>query len=231
MGWKRALVLAGAGLVCVVVLVITALQGGQAPGRRSSVAAPTSRVAAEQHTVSTAPPSTGAPRPADTVTPPSSTTPPPAVEVAGVEVTRPPDPPPAPEAAACPSAGGESTVEALLNGHRSVRCENGLGDVALDPAMSEHAQFHAERLLAAGACASLFHSSELPEWYGAGYWGENAGCVAWSHGCWSDTDYLMNGWMNSDEHRPNILNPEFHWIGIGIACDGQHTYFVVQFRS
>ena len=26
--------------------------------------------------------------------------------------------------------------------------------------------------MAAGACSSLFHSSELPQWYGASYWGE-----------------------------------------------------------
>jgi uncharacterized protein YkwD len=122
-------------------------------------------------------------------------------------------------------------VETFLESHRSIRCLNGVGDVALDSEMNPHAQFHAERLLAAGACADLFHSPELSSWYGSGYWGENAACTDWSGGCWSDATRVMNGWMQSAEHRPNILDPHYRWIGIGIACDGRRTYFVVQFRS
>jgi uncharacterized protein YkwD len=230
MGWRRALVLAGAGFVCLAVAAIGILHGEPAPRDESSAATPTSTPVAKKPAGSTAPAPTSVPSTGPETAPPA-TAPSVAVEVAGAEVTRPAEPPPEPSVAPCPSPGGDAPVDALLNSHRSVRCQNGLGDVALDPAMNEHAQFHAERLLAAGACASLFHSTELSEWYSAGYWGENAACVAWSHGCWGDTDYVMNGWMNSDEHRPNILNPEFHWIGVGIACDGQHTYFVVQFRS
>ena len=145
-----------------------------------------------------------------------------------------PDPAPAPEPAPpapCPSAGGASLAEGILNGHRNIRCENGLPDVGLDPAMSANAQFHAERLMAAGACANLFHSPELSTWYSAGFWGENAACMDWSGGCWSDAGRVMDGWMASPEHRPNILGPNYHWIGIGIACDGRHTYMVVHFRS
>ena len=147
-------------------------------------------------------------------------------------VTRPAEPEPTPSAPPpCPSWGGADFVDALVNDHRSVRCEQGLGDVALDPAVSEHAQYHADRLMAAGACSSLFHSSELPQWYSTSYWGENAACVAWSRGCSSDAGYIVDGWMHSDAHRPNILDPHFQWIGIGVACDGTHTYVVVQFRS
>jgi uncharacterized protein YkwD len=142
-----------------------------------------------------------------------------------------PAPDPAPAPAPCPSPGGASLAEGILNGHRNIRCENGLPDVALDPEMSGHAQFQAERLMSAGACANLFHSPELSTWYAAGYWGENAACMDWSGGCWSDAQRVMDGWMASPEHRPNILGPNYHYIGIGIACDGQHTYMVVQFRS
>jgi uncharacterized protein YkwD len=144
-----------------------------------------------------------------------------------------PEPVPAtePAAPACPSAGGGSLAEGILNGHRNIRCQNGLADVGLDPAMSANAQFHAERLMAGGVCASLWHSSELSTWYAAGFWGENAACMDWSGGCWSDAGRVMDGWMASPEHRPNILGPNYHWIGIGIACDGRHTYMVVHFRS
>jgi len=169
------------------------------------------------------------------------------IQVLGEQVTRTPDtappptapapvpaspsPPPPSDPPPCTSRGGADFVDALVNDHRSIRCEQGLGDVALDATMSEHAQYHAERLMQAGACASLFHSGELPQWYSTTYWGENAACVAWSRGCWSDAEYIMNGWMNSDEHRPNILDPRFRRIGVGVACDGSHTYVVVQFQS
>jgi len=53
----------------------------------------------------------------------------------------------------------------------------------------------------------------------------------WAGGCWSDVGRVMDGWMASAEHRPNILDPHFNWMGVGVACDGRHTYFVVQFRS
>ena len=53
----------------------------------------------------------------------------------------------------------------------------------------------------------------------------------WSGGCWGDASRVMTGWMTSPEHRPNILDPHYHRLGIGVACDGRHTYFVVQFAS
>jgi uncharacterized protein YkwD len=183
---------------------------------------------------------TAAPMPEpETTTQPSS---PSAAQVRGITVTR-PDPPPAtepppatdppPPPPPCVDAGGTgSLVGDLLNSHRSIRCQNGLGDVALDGSMNDHAQFHAQRLMGAGACNNLFHSTELSAWYsGAGAWGENLACIDWSGGCWGDAAKVMDMWMASPEHRANILNPSYHWMGIGVACDGRRTYFVTQFRS
>jgi uncharacterized protein YkwD len=172
-------------------------------------------------------PTTTAPAPTTSAPPVSSDE----VQVAGISVTRTPESEPQPSPPPCPAPGGADFVDALLNGHRSIRCQNGVGDLALDPAVSGHAQYHAERLMAAGACSSLFHSHELPQWYPTSYWGENIACVAWARGCSSDADYIMNGWMNSDEHRLNILDPHFEFMGVGVACDGTRTYVVVQFRS
>ena len=139
---------------------------------------------------------------------------------------------PAPTApATCPDPDGASLAEGILNGHNAVRCQNGLGQLTIDPEASAHAQFHAERLMAAGACSALFHSSELGTWYITSAWGENAACVAWAKGCWSGAPLIMDGWMASPEHRPNVLGPTFRYLGIGIACDGQHTYVVTQFHS
>ncbi len=83
----------------------------------------------------------------------------------------------------------------------------------------------------AGACNNLSHSPELGSWYAGSAWGENEACIYWSGGCSNDPGTVMNNWMTSPEHRMNILNPIYNWIGTGYACDGQHAYFVVQFRS
>jgi uncharacterized protein YkwD len=51
---------------------------------------------------------------------------------------------------------------------------------------------------------------------GAGSWtvGEN---IAWGGGTYATPKSTVQMWMNSPPHRANILNPQFHEIGIGIA--------------
>ncbi|TYR79188.1 hypothetical protein FZC66_16365 [Priestia megaterium] len=41
---------------------------------------------------------------------------------------------------------------------------------------------------------------------------------------------VMNGWMNSDGHRKNILNPNFTHIGVGFV-EGDSTYWTQMFIS
>jgi uncharacterized protein YkwD len=179
------------------------------------------------------------PEPETAVEPPPTTA---ALHVAGIVATQPepvaepapapePDPAPAPtptpappSPAQCPAPGG------MLNTHNSIRCQNGLNQLGLDGAMSGNAQFHAERLMNAGACSSLFHAPELGSWY-SGSWAENLACYFSSAGCVNDPGSVIDSWMASPEHHANILNPNYSWIGTGYACDGQHAYFVVQYRG
>ena len=42
---------------------------------------------------------------------------------------------------------------------------------------------------------------------------------------------IMDGWMNSEGHRANILNRSFSHIGIGIALRGENVYWVQVFLS
>jgi uncharacterized protein YkwD len=42
--------------------------------------------------------------------------------------------------------------------------------------------------------------------------GEN---IAWGTGSFGTPRQTMNGWLNSSEHRQNILSPAFHELGIG----------------
>jgi uncharacterized protein YkwD len=38
----------------------------------------------------------------------------------------------------------------------------------------------------------------------------------------------MKEWMKSPEHRANILNPDYDFIGIGAAYDGNGNYYITQ---
>lgn len=40
---------------------------------------------------------------------------------------------------------------------------------------------------------------------------------------------VMDGWMNSDGHRKNILNSDFTKIGIGVYSSGGTLYWVQLF--
>lgn len=52
--------------------------------------------------------------------------------------------------------------------------------------------------------------------------GEN---IAWGQ---KSPEQVMNGWMNSDGHRANILNPNFENIGIGYYQDANGVNYWVQ---
>jgi uncharacterized protein YkwD len=234
-GWRArgALVVAlGAVVALGVVLVAWAAEDTEphwvavardAPRRtRSTTTAPTT----------TMPPATLAPAPASAAPPPEeppseeAPMPPPRSVSNAASPPPEPDPEPSPPAASCATGGGGSFVEL----HRRIRCDNGIGDIGLDGDMRRNAQLSAERLAHSNACDALFHSPELGAWY-AGTWAENLACVYSSSGCLNDPAAVMEGWMASGTHRANILNSSYHWLGVGVACDGSHSSFVVHFRG
>jgi uncharacterized protein YkwD len=62
-------------------------------------------------------------------------------------------------------------------------------------------------------------------WYGENIiWesGQPAGSIATHFNTW---------WMNSPEHRANILNPRYRHIGIGLAVSGSRVYMVEDFTD
>ncbi len=47
---------------------------------------------------------------------------------------------------------------------------------------------------------------------------------------WSD--FIVKGWMNSPNHRKNILNRKFNYLGVGVwECSGNITYATQVFSS
>lgn len=77
-----------------------------------------------------------------------------------------------------------------------------LTETAMQRAVETSFSFSHTRLTGQG-CFSLFPSSA------GGYCGENIAAG------YADAKSVMNGWMNSEGHRANILNANYNYIGIG----------------
>jgi uncharacterized protein YkwD len=111
---------------------------------------------------------------------------------------RPPVPGPVPPA---PPSEPDLSAEALaaLAAHNRERAAHGLSRLTIDSVLRSRAQGHSGRMAAEGR---LFHSPG-----GA----EN---VAWNYPTGAG---VVAGWMKSDGHRANILNPYYTHVGIGVA--------------
>lgn len=164
------------------------------------------------------------PTPTPTAAPPGAA--PPAPVAARPARPAPPLPPPV------SAVGGAAGVEfSLVNQDRAA---NGVAPLAWSSALARVAQYRAQDMLnrnyfshydpSTGQLAFL----ELFRQWGIGYTtaGEN---IAWS------TSPSMAGintmFMNSPEHRDNILKGAYHRIGVGVASNGAKTMVVEVFSN
>ena len=67
------------------------------------------------------------------------------------------------------------------------------------------------------------------------YTGEN---IYWGYDSINTPEKVVKGWMNSEGHRKNILNPNYHYIGVGYKTEinnennwGNKNYWVQNFSS
>jgi uncharacterized protein YkwD len=109
----------------------------------------------------------------------------------------------------------------LLNEQRAA---NGLGQLQMNAALTAAATAHSSEMNAdsyfahASADGAPFQSRISAAGYllGARSWnvGEN---IAWGSLALGTPQALMTAWMNSPEHRANILDPTYREIGVGTA--------------
>ncbi len=125
-----------------------------------------------------------------------------------------------------PNAAIRQQILALCNQYRA---ENGITNMlTLDPVLTAAADIRVKELV------TLFSHTRpdgsecftVLDDLGYSYYraGENIA------GGYVDVADVMNGWMNSEGHRDNILDPRFNKIGIGyyVAPDGQYYFYWVQ---
>lgn len=105
-----------------------------------------------------------------------------------------------------------------LNAERKAR---GLRELTLDPNLASMALDWSQHMAATGVFAhrDLASASGLPGIAKYSALGEN---IAWVEGFQSEALQLHKGWMQSDGHRANMLQPGFDAVGIGVVCaDGR----------
>ena len=120
----------------------------------------------------------------------------------------------------------------ILELHNQTRTDNGLPSLCVNPNLTEAARFHSQDMLDKGY---LSHTSPDGETFPArferfGYslegWsysevGENVGVGSGSEG---EPEAMFEAWMNSPEHRDNILREEFREIGMGASTGTYKGY-------
>jgi len=138
---------------------------------------------------------------------------------------------PSPSAPPASVGGAAGEQFALVNQDRAA---NGVAPLAYSAMLARVAQYRAQEMLTRNYFSHYNPDTgqlafvELLQAWGITYMraGEN---IAWS------TNPSMAGintlFMNSPDHRANILNPAFHHVGIGVATDGQKTMVAEVFTN
>ncbi len=164
---------------------------------------------------------------------PTPTAPPTAAPVAAAPVAvRPAPVHPAPPAPPVSGVGGAAGVEfSLVNQDRAA---NGVAPLAYSSALARVAQYRAQDMLnrnyfshydpATGQLAfvQLLHLWGIP--YGTA--GEN---IAWASN--PSMAGINSMFMNSPDHRANILNAAYHRIGVGVTSNGAKVMVVEVFSN
>jgi hypothetical protein len=144
----------------------------------------------------------------------TTTSPPPTVPPTTEPSSPPPAPSPAPVPAVVASLCHALPAGGLIAAHQAVH------PFGVDGGLSAGAQAFAFTLGNAHAEDNLFHSGQAA--------GENVASIFSSGGCVNDGNLIVQYWLGSPAHRANI--DQFSVVGAGVACDGNNTYFVAQYR-
>ncbi len=135
--------------------------------------------------------------------------------------------------AGCPLLGGTSIEEKEMDAFDRVnreRTSRGLGALVMDEAVRLVARAHSEDMVARDFFSHTNPDGQGPsgrlDAVGIGYnsAGEN---IAWNNFS-NPVTTAVNGWMDSEGHRQNILWEWYTHTGMGVAPDGSGGYYFTQ---
>ena len=125
---------------------------------------------------------------------------------------------PAPTASARSAADFESAVHTATN---AVRVDHDLRKLRKRACVDRFANRQAKRMAEKD---DAFHQALKPilDKCGLGLVGEN---VAWGH---TKAGTLLKAWMDSPDHRANILKPDYRQLGVGARKSDSGVWYVAQ---
>ena len=208
------------GRAAVAVLLLGAILTGCAgapPGRDGAPVEPPASTSLPTATPATAP----------TVDPPAPTDPPQPVA---------PEPAPAPrsEPVPAPPAPGGTTAQASIEGTivalaNEARAAAGVGALQRHSGLDGVARGWSEHLASGGLALAHnpSYSAQIPGGWSAA--GENVGWIDEGGRYSADAvaQAVHRGWMDSEGHRVNLLNPAFTHLGVGVV-HGPNGYYLTQ---
>jgi uncharacterized protein YkwD len=138
--------------------------------------------------------------------------------------------PPASSAPATSRATGvaDRITQDLLGRLNAERKARGLAALGWDDALANMAGDWARHMASTNDFAhrDLGSASSLPGIGKFSALGEN---IAWVEGYPNEANQLHVGWMHSDGHRANMLQPGFDSVGIAVVCSGGRAWAVQNF--
>jgi hypothetical protein len=126
---------------------------------------------------------------------------------------------------------GDIVVGALTDGTNAARVSNGLPSLQVNPLLTEAAQEKVDDMV-----ANNYFAHTSPQGVTPWYWFANVGYDFTYAGenlavDFSDSQDVTTAWLNSPEHRANIMDTNFTQFGIAIATgtyEGQPAIFVAE---
>jgi uncharacterized protein YkwD len=110
-------------------------------------------------------------------------------------------------------AGMSRTETSLLREMNRVRAQHHLGALRFDAHLERAARAHSREMLGNGVFAHGDFGSRMLQYDVTGSLaGEN---LAWGTGFRGSAQGIVIAWLNSPEHRANLLRPSFTRVGIG----------------
>ena len=133
-------------------------------------------------------------------------------------VSTPPPPPPPPQTMQLSGPAAETL--AALN---RARAEGGLGALRADASLTQAAIEHAAQIASQG---QLSHSGYVTDVNAQGMAWQGLGEVLGADAQGPDSAVIDQLWMQSSEHRPIILDPQYQSVGIGWARSPSGWWYV-----
>ncbi len=123
-----------------------------------------------------------------------------------------------------------SLEQNLLSAANRDRAARGIAPLRFDPVLAEAARFHARQM---AAHANIAH--QFPGEPGLSERGSQAGVhfsLISENVAQAPSGYSLHDlWMNSRDHRQNLLDPEVNIVGIAVVARGNELYAVEDFAS